>query len=88
MTPYVDGLQRNFGSEGVDLGCARRAGATVAMCLLQRHSLVFEMWASFLPAQAEIGPSLIVDPALVPQHGSGLSASRSPSTPGATTARQ
>lgn len=60
---FVDALLRHFGS-GTEHLCVCDDGETVVgMCLLQRRSL--GVWATFLPAQAQIGPTLLADPAHV-----------------------
>jgi len=60
---YVDALLRHFGS-GAEQLCVCDDGETVVgMCLLQRRSM--GVWATFLPAQAQIGPALLADPAHV-----------------------
>lgn len=56
---FVDALLRHFGERGVQLAVATNDGETVAMVLLHAHSRGLGVWSSFLPSQAQIGPSLI-----------------------------
>ncbi|MGM9479725.1 GNAT family N-acetyltransferase [Roseateles sp. NT4] len=56
---FVDALLRHFGAAGVQLAIARRNGEAVAMLLIDRQPRRLGVWASFLPSQTQIGPSLI-----------------------------
>lgn len=54
---FIDAVLRHFGTgrEQLCIG-TRRDGGVAAMCLLQPRSL--GRWQSFLPAQAQVGPTL------------------------------
>ncbi|RTL46508.1 MAG: GNAT family N-acetyltransferase [Burkholderiales bacterium] len=56
---FVEALLRHFGDHGAQLAVATSAGEPVAMLLLHGESRGLGVWASFLPAQAQIGPSLL-----------------------------
>ncbi|RZL34078.1 MAG: GNAT family N-acetyltransferase [Rubrivivax sp.] len=56
---FVDALLRHFGESGVVLASATEGKATVAMLLLAGKTRGAGVWASFLPSQTQIGPSLI-----------------------------
>lgn len=54
---FVDGLLRHLGQGNEYLCMLHRGGIVQAMCILQaRRNLV---WTSFLPSQAQLGPTLI-----------------------------
>ncbi|MFN3860963.1 MAG: GNAT family N-acetyltransferase [Roseateles sp.] len=54
---FVDALLRHFGDGPVHLGVCEEEGRVVAMGLLQPRQL--GIWSTFLPAQAQIGPTLL-----------------------------
>lgn len=56
---FVDALLRRFGDGRVLLASARSGGEPVAMLLLNARTRGMGVWSSFLPPQAQIGPSLI-----------------------------
>ena len=56
---FVDALLKHVGGDGALLAVARQAQAPVAMLLLNPRSRGLGVWSSFLPAQAQIGPSLL-----------------------------
>lgn len=56
---FVDALLRCFGLQPVWLAVAVQDGTPQAMLLIRQHAPGLGVWASFLPAQAQIGPSLI-----------------------------
>jgi len=56
---FVDALLRHFGERPVLLAVARSSGEPVAMLLLNGHASRLGVWASFLPSQTQIGPSLV-----------------------------
>lgn len=58
---FVDALLRHFGEDGALLATASRDGEAVAMLLLNPQTRGLGVWSSFLPAQTQIGPSLIPD---------------------------
>lgn len=59
----VDGLLRNFGEGGEYLWVLEQDGQVAAMCILR--TLARFAWSSFLPAKAQITPTLITDPACI-----------------------
>jgi CelD/BcsL family acetyltransferase involved in cellulose biosynthesis len=60
---FIDGLLQQFGDGSEQLWICRSAGRIDAMCVLKpRNPLV---WASFQPPQAQIGATLVADPALL-----------------------
>ena len=60
----VEGLLSNFG-DGVEYLCVLEVDRQVAgMCILRKQGSF--AWASFLPAQAQIAPTMILDPASIP----------------------
>lgn len=62
---YFDELLAVYAKGSEHLCIARRGadGSAVGMCILQAHSPF--IWRSFLPAQAQIGPTLLADPQLI-----------------------
>ena len=58
---FVNGLLWHFGGEGECLCVLKKADQVEAMCLL-RHDQ-FSRWTTFLPSQAQLGPSLVDSPA-------------------------
>lgn len=60
---FVNGLLRHFGNGEEYLCQYHAAGQVQAMCVLHRKNAL--LWGSFLPSQAQIGATLIDDPALV-----------------------
>lgn len=56
---FIDALLRHFGERGAQLAVASRGGEPVAMLLLGAQTRGLGVWASFLPSQTQIGPSLI-----------------------------
>jgi len=56
---FINRLLCCFGTGDVWLATALRDGTPVAMLLIRQHAAGLGIWASFLPAQAQIGPSLI-----------------------------
>lgn len=61
---FVDGLLKHFGSGREHLCISTTAaGQTAAMCIVQRVKP--GVWASFLPSQAQLAPTLIPDAALL-----------------------
>lgn len=56
---FIDALLRHFGTPGVLLITGCRKEEPVAMLLVHRHRRGLGVWASFLPSQTQIGPSLI-----------------------------
>lgn len=61
---FVDGLLRRFGSGRERLALLERDGGVAAMCILRPRSAL--VWVSFLPSQAQLGPTLIGDAELLP----------------------
>ena len=61
---FVDGLLRQFGDGTEHLYRIEARGQVQAMCILKQKSLF--VWTSFLPSQAQIGPTLIPYDALLP----------------------
>ena len=61
---FINGLLHNFGNGSEYLCHLGEGGRTQAMCVLRRHNSV--MWASFLPSQGQLAPTLIPDGALLP----------------------
>jgi hypothetical protein len=61
---FVDGLLKHFGNGSERLCVLEKNGAPEAMCLLQPGKL--GIWHTFLPSQAQIGPSLIPNPDALP----------------------
>lgn len=57
---FVDALLRHFGDGSERLCIFHTAGVARSMCLLRQRGPGF--WASFLPAQAQIGPALMETP--------------------------
>lgn len=60
---FWNGLLRSFGHGGIRLWVLRRRDTVLAMCLLEQRG--WGHWESFLPAQAQVGPVMIPDTALV-----------------------
>jgi len=61
---FVEGMLRHFGN-GTERLCMLQAdGQMQAMCVLKPQSSL--VWASFLPSQAQIAPTLIPDADLLP----------------------
>lgn len=56
---FIDALLRHAGDQDVSLARADVDGETVAMLLLVPRAVRLGIWTSFLPSQAQIGPSLI-----------------------------
>lgn len=56
---FIDALLKHVGGDGALLAVARQAQAPVAMLLLNPRTRGLGVWSSFLPAQAQIGPSLL-----------------------------
>lgn len=56
---FIDALLRHSGNQGVSLARADADGETMAMLLLVPRATRLGIWTSFLPSQAQIGPSLI-----------------------------
>lgn len=54
---FIDGLLRHFGSGREHLFWCERDGRVLAMCILVPRSAA--VWASFLPSQLQIGPTLV-----------------------------
>ena len=61
---FVDALLTHFGDGTERLCILRRGGLSQAMCVLKPRG--GGVWATFLPAQAQIGPALIDRPDAVP----------------------
>ncbi len=62
---FVEGLLRNFG-DGTERLCQLEAqGQVQAMCIVKPSGPF--MWTSFLPSQAQIGPTLMADATQLPQ---------------------
>lgn len=61
---FVDGLLRCFGTGRERLAILEQEGRAEAMCLLRPRSAL--VWVSFLPSQAQIAPTLIMDPQTLP----------------------
>jgi len=57
---FVDGLLKHFGNGSEHLCALVSNGEHEAMCILRPKS--FGIWASFLPSQAQVGPTLITTP--------------------------
>ena len=60
---FVDGLLRNFGSGSEYLCRYEDKQGVRAMCVLRRKNAM--LWASFVPAQAQVGPTMIGERALL-----------------------
>lgn len=60
---FVNGLLRHFGTGREYLFWCEQDGATLAMCVLQPRSSI--VWASFLPSQAQVGPTLVGERSLL-----------------------
>lgn len=60
---FIDGLLQHFGSGREQLFWCEQEGRTVAMCILQPRSAI--VWASFLPSQMQIGPTLVGERSLL-----------------------
>lgn len=56
---FIDGLLRHFGAGLALLAMASQGGQPVAMLLLNGRARGLGIWSSFLPSQAQIGPSLV-----------------------------
>lgn len=56
---FVDALLRHSGEQGVILALALSNGEPVAMVLLVARARGLGVWSSFLPPQAQVGPSLM-----------------------------
>lgn len=56
---FVDALLRHFGEDGVLLAAASDGTALRAMLLVAQRRRGLGVWSSFLPSQAQIGPTLI-----------------------------
>lgn len=56
---FVEGMLRNFGDGTEHLCVLQGSGETQAMCIIKRCGPL--LWTSFLPAQAQIGATLISD---------------------------
>ncbi len=61
---FVGGLLRSFGDGRQHLCVLEQDGAAVGMCILQRGRL--GIWRSFLPSQAQVGPTLLAGPEALP----------------------
>jgi CelD/BcsL family acetyltransferase involved in cellulose biosynthesis len=62
---FVDGLLKHFGSGQEHLCvCTADSGHAAAMCILRRSKP--GVWASFLPSQAQLAPTLVPDVATIP----------------------
>jgi hypothetical protein len=61
---FIDGLLRHFGDGAEHLCRFVDDGQVQAMCIVRRRNQL--VWASFLPAQGQLGPTLIPDTALLP----------------------
>lgn len=61
---FINGLLHNFGGRDDFLCRLEQAGQVEAMCILRRKSAL--LWASFLPAQGQLAPTMIADPAMLP----------------------
>lgn len=61
---YIDALLANFGQGQEALAVWRRTGQIEGMCVLIRKSPL--IWASFLPPQAQVGPTLLKDATALP----------------------
>jgi len=59
---FVNSLLQHFGNGAEYLCTYHMGGKPLAMCVLRRRGLAF--WTSFLPAQAQIGSTLIAQPEL------------------------
>jgi CelD/BcsL family acetyltransferase involved in cellulose biosynthesis len=59
---FIDGMLRHFGTGKESLCTLSVDGQPQAMCVLRPRGPV--VWTSFLPAQAQIGPTLIPEPAM------------------------
>jgi CelD/BcsL family acetyltransferase involved in cellulose biosynthesis len=59
---FVEGLLRNFGDGTEHLCVLQGGGETQAMCIIKRSGPL--LWTSFLPAQAQIGTTMIADASL------------------------
>jgi CelD/BcsL family acetyltransferase involved in cellulose biosynthesis len=60
---FVDALLQHFGDGSERLCLFHNAGGPQAMCILRPRGAA--IWASFLPAQAQVGPALLNRPELV-----------------------
>lgn len=56
---FIDALLHHFDDQGVLLAVATHDDEPAAMLLLESRSRGLGVWASFLPAQSQIGPSLV-----------------------------
>jgi CelD/BcsL family acetyltransferase involved in cellulose biosynthesis len=56
---FVTCLLRQFGSGAEYLCIGRADGEVRGMCILRRKDNLAGIWASFLPAQAQVGPTLL-----------------------------
>lgn len=61
---FVDGLLRNFGDGSQYLCTYYTEGRIEAMCIVQRRRTM--QWTSFVPAQAQIAPTMIAQAELLP----------------------
>lgn len=61
---FVGGLLRAFGDGRQHLCVLEQAGGVAGMCILQRARL--GVWRSFLPSQAQVGPTLLAGPDALP----------------------
>jgi CelD/BcsL family acetyltransferase involved in cellulose biosynthesis len=57
---FINGLLQRFGEGREVLACRRVAGAVDAMCVLVPQGR--GVWGSFLPSQAQVGPTLVRAP--------------------------
>lgn len=58
---FVNGLLRHFGQRSERLCILRVEGQVRAMCVLRPRGML--VWSSFLPSQAQLGPTMISEPA-------------------------
>lgn len=56
---FVDALLRHFNGDGIMLAMAHLEGEPIAMLLVSHQRRGLGVWSSFLPSQAQVGPSLI-----------------------------
>ncbi len=61
---FVGGLLRAFGNGRQYLCLLQQDGVAAGMCILQRGR--FGAWRSFLPSQAQVGPTLLPGPQALP----------------------
>jgi len=61
---FVGGLLRAFGNGRQYLCLLEQGGVAAGMCILQRGR--FGAWRSFLPSQAQVGPTLLPGPQVLP----------------------